>query len=236
MAEQTCRHCGKTGIGKHCSYCGQSYATKRITLHSIIHEVFHFFTHLDKGFFYTLKELTFRPGTMQRAYIDGHRVKHQKPFSMFFVCGSATAFALYLIHKPAGEMTPVDEAMADFRRHYYVLLQAALLPLYAFVTWLLFRKNRINYAESLVFFAYTLSFMLLLVIFTNIFHKLTHGRIPTWTVEVPVLLGYLLLTNFRFFKLEKWWGILLKSVINIVCCYFISTYMSDLAIRLLTKS
>ena len=233
MADQTCRHCGQTGNGKYCSNCGQSYTTKRLTLHSILHEVFHFFTHLDKGFFYTLRMLALQPGKMQKGYIDGHRVKHQKPFSMFFVCGSVTAFALYLIHKPSGEMTHFDEAMADFRRHYYVLLQAALLPLYALVTWLLFRNNKINYAESLIYFAYTLSFMLLLVIFTNVFDKLTHGRFPTWYIEVPVLLGYLLWTNFRFYPAEKWWGNILKTIISITVSYFISNYISDLAVGIL---
>ena len=234
MADQTCRHCGQSGSGKFCSNCGQSYTTKRLTLHAIIHEVFHFFTHLDKGFFYTLKALALTPGTMQKGYIDGHRVKHQKPFSMFFVCGSVTAFALYLIHKPSGAMTHFDESMADFRRHYYVLMQAALLPFYALVTWLLFRNNRINYAECLVLFAYTISFMLLLVIFTNVIEKLTHDRFPSWLVELPVLLGYLLWTNFRFFRQEKWWLNIGKSVLNIVICYFISNYLSDLVvIRLL---
>ena len=104
----------------------------------------------------------------------------------------------------------------------------------ALFTWLLFRNNRINYAECLVLFAYTISFMLLLVIITNIIEKLTHDRYPSWLIELPVLLGYLLWTNFRFFSQEKWWLNLGKSALNITICYFLSSYLSDLVvIRLL---
>jgi hypothetical protein len=47
------------GFGKYCNSCGNSYIVKRITTSGILHDVFHFFTHLDKGFGFTLKQLSY---------------------------------------------------------------------------------------------------------------------------------------------------------------------------------
>src|SRR5215210_6216587 len=93
-----CKSCGYSGYGNYCSHCGQPYETRRITLRGLLHDVFHFFTHLDKGFAYTLKQLIIAPGKMQRDYIEGDRARHQKPFSMFFICATITALLRYWIN------------------------------------------------------------------------------------------------------------------------------------------
>ncbi len=62
-------------------------------------EVFHFFTHLDKGFLYTLKSLLKHPGRMQHGYVEGDRSRHQKPFSMFFICLTIAALSRYWIFR-----------------------------------------------------------------------------------------------------------------------------------------
>ena len=227
----TCLQCGTTGNGNYCSNCGQSLQLKRLTMATMLHEVFHFFTHLDKGFPYTLKRLLTAPGKMQKEYIEGHRGKYQKPFSVFFICASLTAFALYLIHKPTGHHTHFDEVQSEFTRHYYVLLQAALLPFYALVTWLLFRNSRINYAESLVFFTYTISFMLLIVILTNLVDLFPHKDIASAYFEIPLLFVYILWTNKNFFTEEPTWRLILKSFANICIGYFVSNYSADLIVH-----
>lgn len=229
--EKTCQQCGATASGNFCSNCGQSLSTKRLTVSHIGHEIFHFFTHLDKGFAYTLKKLALQPGKMQKEYIDGQRGRHQKPFSMFFICASVLAFAIYIIHKPTTNSTHFDQVQGDFTRHYYVLHQTVLLPLYAFGTWLLFRNNKINYAECLILFVYTLSFMFLLVIFTNLADLIPNKHFLSAYYEIPILLGYLLWTNFNFFTAEPKWRLVLKTIINIIIGSFISRYTAFLIIN-----
>src|SRR4051794_24556688 len=89
--KKECRYCNTMGAGNFCSACGQKFKTERLTLGLIFHEAFHFFTHLDHGFPYTLKRLLKSPGTMQKEYVDGVRLKYQKPFSMFFLCATVAA-------------------------------------------------------------------------------------------------------------------------------------------------
>jgi hypothetical protein len=228
---QTCQQCGKTGSGNFCSNCGQSLKTKRLTIASIAHQVFNLFTHLDKGFPYTLKKLAVTPGKMQKEYIDGRRNIYQKPFSMVFICGTITAFALYLIHKPTESISHFDEVKTEFTRHYYVLVQLGLLPFYALATWILFKNKKLNYAESLVLFAYTLSFMLLLVILTNLIDLLPEKNIPSSYYEIPVLFIYLLWTNINFFVLEPKWKLITKTLAQILIAYFASNYLTDLILH-----
>jgi hypothetical protein len=223
----TCLQCGTTGSGHYCSHCGQSLHTSRLTSLSIVHEIFHFFTHLDKGFPHTLKNLALRPGKMQKSYIEGHRSHYQRPFSMVFVCGTLAAFGLYLIHNPAGHLSPYEVAREEFIRHYYVLVQCVLLPLYALSTWLLFRNNKINYAESLVLFAYTLSFMLLMVIMTNLLDLLPDRIIHSYYYEIPVLFAYMFWTFYNFFSKERIWRLFLKSLVNILIAYIASNFVGD---------
>ncbi len=77
------RSCSLRGYGNYYHNCGQAFTPKRLTTKGMIHDVFHFFTHLDKGLPYTVRTLITAPGKMQREYVEGTRNKHQKPFSMF---------------------------------------------------------------------------------------------------------------------------------------------------------
>ncbi len=90
-----CKSCGFSGSGNYCCHCGQSFKTKRISIKELLPELFRFFTHIEKGFFYTLKQLIVAPGRMQLTYIEGKRNIHQKPFSMFLMCATITALFRY---------------------------------------------------------------------------------------------------------------------------------------------
>src|SRR3954465_173640 len=92
---RVCRRCGFSGSENYCARCGEPYKHKRISVSGLAHEVLHHFTHFEKGFGYTLKKLVTRPGYMQRAYIEGDRTRHQKPFSMFFICATISALSRY---------------------------------------------------------------------------------------------------------------------------------------------
>jgi len=161
----TCLNCGLESNGKFCPNCGQQLEIHRINLPHLMHEILHTFTHLEKGFLYTLKTLIIDPGEMQRLYLEGYRFRHQKPFSMFFICATVSALALYWVNRfSIGDLERGEEAFNYFLQHYYVLLHVILFPVYTLITWLLFIKSRYNYAEILVLGMYMVSFMLVLLI------------------------------------------------------------------------
>jgi hypothetical protein len=225
-----CSNCGNDGVGNYCSECGKHYTVTRVTISSILHEVSHIFTHFEHGFIYSFRRLLTQPGQMQKDYISGHRTKHQKPFSMFFVCATFAALTIYYTTKTTSADTLLSETTAHFTKHYYVILQTALLPLYAFLTWLLFRNKNFNYAEALVLTAYTLAFVLLLVIPVNLINLIPH-HIETTFVEIPVLAVYFILTNLRFFETQPSWVTIVKTLAMLLTGFFIFQWIANLIIQ-----
>ncbi len=227
-----CNNCGYEGTGNYCAECGRHYEIKRLTVSSLLHEVAHLFTHLDKGFGYTLKELTVRPGLMQKEYILGKRSEHQKPFSMFFICATITGLVIYWVGKSyvGTHETPFHEMRQYFYSHYFIILQSSLIPLYALVLWLFFRSKNFNYAECLVMFIYTFSFLLVLVAVANTIDLIPHS-FKTYYVEIPLLAIYVVWTNLSFFKEQPTWMIILKSLATILINWFASNLITNQIIR-----
>lgn len=226
----TCANCGYEGAGKYCSQCGRAYTVKRMTVGSILHEVTHTFTHFEKGFVYTFKQLATRPGRMQKDFLAGHRDKHQKPFSMFFVCATLAGLAIYWSIKPSTQLTPIGEMTEEFSKHYFVLLQSALIPFNAFMIWLLFRTKDFNYAEALLLFVYTLAFILLLIIPVNLINFIPH-HFDTMFAETPVMAGYIIWTNLRFFNTQPAWLVIIKSLALLLIGFSVFTLLANLVIQ-----
>jgi hypothetical protein len=230
---QTCKSCGHEGTGRYCSSCGQSFATKRISSKSLLHEVFHFFTHLEKGFGYTLKQLIVAPGIMQREYVEGKRSRHQKPFSMFFICISINAVVRYFIFEILAKYFDTNTlAEADYFHSYQLFLYLVVVPLMSALTWLFFLKEKYNFAEIAVSQLYSFSFILLLVIPIG-FLKFIWNDLDTAYIELPLLCVYSVITFTRFFNNANRWLTAVKGLVVILLLFFIVQKAEDIIIDLI---
>jgi hypothetical protein len=230
-----CKNCGNKNEGSYCSSCGQKFTIHRITISHLLEEVFHFFTHFEKGFGYTVKQLVKFPGTMQKKYLEGHRVKYQKPFSMFFICATVCALAHYFINYIISRYyTGVDQSEIYFFQHYLVLVQVLLSPIYAFVVWLFFIRYKHNYAEMLVVTLYITSFFFLVII--PIFAlKFFWPHLDTKYLELPILIFYNLITFLNFFAGHSKLQVVLLSIGSIVISFAIATIVQGLIINLIAQ-
>jgi hypothetical protein len=207
-----CQNCGEKGELIYCSSCGQPLEAKRINLPHLLREVTHTFWHLEKGFLYTLKELAIHPGTMQKRYLSGLRLYYQKPFSLFAISATFGALALFLIYGDA------KDEINQFYKHYYFIVQAAMLPFYALITYLLFKSPKLYYAEALVMNVYMLGFMSVCIVPINTLYLL----LPEYIIqklEVIFLISYNTWTFLNFFKGKPVWWIILKSIVSIIVSY-----------------
>ncbi|MGZ8509015.1 MAG: DUF3667 domain-containing protein [Chitinophagaceae bacterium] len=231
-----CRNCGLQSKGKFCPNCGEQLEIHRITLPHLLHEIVHTFTHLEKGFFYTLKNLITDPGRMQRLYLEGDRVRHQRPFSMFFICSTISALSLFWINRFSNlSLQPGQEAFSYFLQHYYVLLHVALFPFYTLVTWVLFIRSKYNYAEILVLGMYMVAVMLLLLIpiYALSFFR---SSVNIQLMQAMILGFYNIWTFIRFFNKTPWWLVLIFSIINMLTNYFVYFYIMEwMVLKVLTK-
>jgi hypothetical protein len=227
---QYCKSCGISATGNFCSNCGQSYGVKRITLKGLLHDAFHFFTHLEKGFGYTVKRLVTAPGTMQREYIEGDRNRYQKPFSLFFICASVNAVARYWIEELLIKYSDRG-VMAEARLHheYQLLLLVALVPVAIFFMWLLFANSKYNYAETGVQQLYMFSFILLVTIVIGCLRFI--WKMDTAYVEFPLFIGYSIITNLRFYKTLNRWRVVVKTILLAVLFFWAMQVMEDFVVE-----
>ena len=233
---QSCKSCNREGTGSYCSTCGQSYITKRITVSGLLHEVFHFFTHIEKGFGYTLKQLVVAPGTMQRLYMEGVRSRHQKPFSMFILCATINGVGRYWIYEVLLKYYHIGNlSEASFFHQYMVLLYAILMPVISLLVWVFFFKSKYNYAEIGVLQLYLFSAIFLFVTVIALL-RFIWPHMDTAYVELPILIIYNSITFINFFNNSNRWLTLTKGIVLIIVIFVMAQKMEDLVIRLISNS
>ena len=90
---ETCLNCNNTFVGKYCNVCGQkAYTSHDKKVGSLLHDVFHFITHVEGNIATTLKYIFFKPGVFSKEFCEGKKKKFFKPVSMYLII-----IVLYLI-------------------------------------------------------------------------------------------------------------------------------------------
>ena len=140
----------------------------RITVSSILHEAWHTITHVERGLRKTIVALAFAPGKMLQTYMAGDRKPYQKPFSFLLISTTSFALVLHLFHPyyQIPNAVSFDDRLFNnqllLESKYYAWFHIVLLPVYAFVSFLIFKIVKYNYAEWMVICCYVISFNLLL--------------------------------------------------------------------------
>ena len=80
-----CKECSITFVGEFCSSCGRPRELKRINGRYIASEIGRVIN-LDKGIFYTIRELLLRPGISIQQFIKEDRNRLVKPIVFLIVC------------------------------------------------------------------------------------------------------------------------------------------------------
>jgi hypothetical protein len=157
----TCLNCGAAVTTNYCGHCGQKSATHRFTIgHLIAHDVIHGVFHLDKGFLFTVKQLFTRPGNAIREYIEGKRVNHFNSVTFLLLVLAVNVFLIstgwFSFAKVIG--VPQNQNILENIQHFlsknYKALLAFTIPANALITFLVFSKAKLNYAEHLVMQTY----------------------------------------------------------------------------------
>lgn len=165
----TCKNCGALTNGLYCSNCGQKPVPERITLHYIWHEIVHFLTHAEKGFFFTSWQLVKAPGQVIKNFIEGKRKNYQRPVSYYLIWIGLYSLILYLFEKSFGENKVVSFAdyfgpgeTTRFAISHLNIVLTLLLPVQAVYVYFLLLYNQYNYVEALVVILYAIGTVILL--------------------------------------------------------------------------
>lgn len=164
-APVVCLNCEAIVPDHFCGHCGQEAHTHRFTLGHFLHEIPHTILHVDKGLFYTAKEMTLRPAATLRHFLAGQRIRHFKPVAYVLLLAGLSSFIYAVLHLhtynpndpslgPAGHA--MQEHISTGSGKYMSWFMVGSLPLTALLTWALLRRARFNYAECLVINAYVI--------------------------------------------------------------------------------
>lgn len=220
---------------KFCPNCAQPTDTKRIDFHFLIHEIQHRIFHVDKGIFYTLKELFTRPGYSIREYIEGKRQKHFKPILLIMILGASYAilqhnlkvesFSLDLLKTGNRDEILFFQKFVDYIRaiehwidgHYamYFLLQIPLVGLGFY--WGFKKYHLYNYAEWLVIMTFMGGQMLAVSIVESLFDMLTlRLGILFFLAEV----GLVFWTIIQLFQYHSKVKVILRTLVSLLISAF----------------
>ena len=151
----TCLNCGFIVNENYCSRCGQKVEVKRLTWHSLGEEIFHFFTHVEKGFLKTTIQLIMYPGRLCKSYLDGKRKGYHKPVGFLLIWITLYLFTWYLSghfthfkYSGAASIVTWDSSTLDLVQKYRSLIDIVLLPFSAFINWFIIGRPKLNYVEA----------------------------------------------------------------------------------------
>lgn len=142
---------------KFCPNCGEKAEVKRITLGSMISDVFSTVTNMDKGFLYNLKNLTLNPQKITSEYINGKRKEILNPVSYLIYAVSIYLIIIIVFDNPKELSDIVDEPRKWLRKISYeagYFIRAHLKYVWIFTIFPLALSlkiifNKYNYIENL---------------------------------------------------------------------------------------
>jgi hypothetical protein len=179
----------------------------------------HVFLHADKGVFPLMSRVVFQPGVVAREYIEGKR-KIFNPFQ-YLVFAVGIVFFLMAQSQFYENVESINnknisdprlpkyfrEGVNDFyafTKNYSNVITFASLPLYAFFSWLAFKKRGQNFAEHLTIvvfglcqvYTFTSILMLGLIVFNS------SGLGTATTLSFTLILVCFSIVYKQFYKLD----------------------------------
>ncbi|WP_299435401.1 DUF3667 domain-containing protein [uncultured Aquimarina sp.] len=225
MPEKKCLNCNYDIENNFCSHCGQKTSTHQFSWkYFLINDFIYGAFKLEKGFFFTIKELFTRPGHSIREYVKGKRVHHFNYFSLLLVILAINHFIGNYSSVRAVDLYGADEVTGYLKisRDYNAIIKILYIPFWSVVTFLFFRKSKQKYIENIVMNMYMmcglltiyLLFSLLTVFYANVEGlKTIKSFIPLFTLLYFTYFLYQYFSVFQYNKFLLLFRILLVALI-----------------------
>lgn len=220
----TCKNCQNTFTGNYCNHCGQSAETHKLDFHFMMHDIQHGLFHIDRGIFYTAKELFTRPGNAIREFIEGKRVNHFKPVSLLIILATVYGLLYHTFHiHLMADVSDSKLKLTEFNEWtatHFAWITLATVPIYTIGTYICFRKQGYNAYEFLILNTFKGAQRLLahialfpLLYYFNDTPKLKIINAIIYSIDVCLIFW----TNIQFFnKLSKTKAFLLSVLSHLI--------------------
>ncbi|MGQ7855049.1 DUF3667 domain-containing protein [Pedobacter sp. WC2501] len=151
-----CLNCTAPVTQNFCPNCGQKSSTHRYSIkHFLAHDFVHGIWHVDKGILFTLKALFTRPGHSVREFIQGKRVPYFSFVTLILLILTVSSLIAPYTHFNMSDLMPkggkaVMSSTEKFISEHPKLILIITIPIYSLLSFLGFRKAKLNYSEHLV--------------------------------------------------------------------------------------
>ncbi|MEX0315294.1 MAG: DUF3667 domain-containing protein [Allomuricauda sp.] len=218
-----CKNCGaslRSDFG-YCPSCGAKVIRNRLTLKNVLQDVSFQVFNLDNTFLKTFRHLFSKPEIVINSYIQGTRKKYMNPIGYFAIAITLSGLMyfvlrnVYHLNLTKSSINNQDATSMNVVFDYQGLLAYLSMPIYAFMTWLLFiGKKKFNYTEHLAANAYIIgqtsyvqvvAFLVILGLFPVKFDLFNFGFLLVMTFYQFYVLGRIHQTRF--------WGTFWRAVL-----------------------
>ena len=201
-----CIECNEIIESNYCANCGQPASLKRINGHYLMHEINHLL-HLEKGFLYTVKELSIRPGESVKTFVSQNRLKLVKP--IIFVIVTSLIYTIvnhyFNFEKDSINLDALKnervQKIVGWVSDNYGYANLIMGVFIAFFVKIFFNNYRYNFYEILILLYYAMGMTMLIYAFFAVFQGLT--QIKTFTIASIVSIAYCIWAIGQFFDKKK---------------------------------
>mgnify|MGYP003668858395 CR=1 FL=1 len=175
-----CKNCKNIlrDVDGFCSSCGARIIDERISLRFLFKEFLDKVLSVDNKLLKTFFHLFTKPEVVIDGFIKGVRKKHYNPVNYLLVSITLSGIYLYFLKDIAFETLGINSGQGsgnpfedpeflkkfvDLTTDYQALLSVANIPLYGFISWLVFlNKKKYNFYEHLIIYLYAASQIVIL--------------------------------------------------------------------------
>ena len=213
-----CKNCELIYKGYFCPRCGQNASVRRFTFRYFLKESFVSSLDIENGFFPTIKALTLSPGPTIKSYLQGKRLQLTIPMRYLIVMGAIAAIITIRYKVFAGEGTGapfeflkfMDKDFWEYANEFITILNIVTVPVFAFFSFLFFRRAGFNYSENLIMNMYLTAHQLfILLLFFPFIELFLDSRSSILYIYTAVTFVYNFWVYISFFN---WWN--LKGVFS----------------------
>ncbi len=235
-----CKNCGNAIVDKYCSSCGQSAKVDKLNLQSFLSELADNVFQINKGLFFTIKELTLRPGHTIRFFLEGKRKNHFKPIAYVFLLSTIYILISNFFESTtliedffAGASEKVKEEgsiknfpIVEWLSKNYTYTTLILLPFFSLASFISFLGLKRNYLEHIVLNSYITGHQAILYSFSVLVeHYFEHNGINVLTAFLTSVL-FNFWTFIQFYNNEK----KLLVIVRLLLTYLIFMIIFSIAL------
>ncbi|MCP5062764.1 MAG: DUF3667 domain-containing protein [Ignavibacteriae bacterium] len=211
---------------------------QKVNFNSLLSEIPNTILQVDKGFFFTIKELFVRPGYTIREYLEGKRIRHFKPIAFALILSTIYALLTYYTDKNTilgevfsgladgfnnkAEKVSTFSTILNWMGNHYAYSTLLILLVFSSASSLAFIKSKYNYFEHLILNLYIEGQrMVIYLIFIPLLYFITDENYLVTVQLIQLTLTILLTfwTYLQFFDTKKLLSKILLTLLTYV--YFL---------------